>query len=213
MKKKRVVGFVAMLLLVFSLFTTVSGVEYAESANHPVKLRWVYKENSKYTLKVYNGLGSSHGGYPCVNNAIVRMNSQISKYRNNIQVKSATQSSSNVDYIIPGAKSWEEVATIMNGTIVATTVPKSTKGVFYIGYDSLPYNQTVEINYAMVWYNPDYNSEMGGSNGNWTAMHEMLHVFGMGHYRNGPSLTNDQYSPKSASLTSYDAEQFRIMYP
>lgn len=210
MKKKRVVGFVAMLLLVFSLFTTVSGVEYAEEDQRNVKLRWSYKENSKYTLNVYNGLGSSHGGYPCVNNAIVLMNREINKYRNNIQVKSSPYAGSNVRYSVPNKSSWE---TFNFGTVFATTIPRSTQGTFYYGFNSLPPSGTIYINFAMIWYNPAYEPEMSGAFGNRMAMHEMLHVFGMGHYRDGVSLTNDRTPSTSTSLSAYDAEQFRTMYP
>lgn len=188
---------------------TASGVEYAFDVDKPVKLRWNYKENSKYTLKVYNGLSSSHGGYSCVNNGIAKLNSEVNRYRNNIQVKSSVYAGSNVRFSVPNKTSWD---TFNFGFAIATTIPRSTAGTFYYGYNSLPYSGTIAIDFAMIWYNPTYDSAMGGSYGNRTAMHEMLHVFGMGHYY-GASLTNLTYSPTSTTLTAYDAEQFRLMYP
>ena len=208
MKQKRIASVVTALLLIFSFFLTASGVEYAYTANKSVKLRWNYRENSKYTLKVYNGIPTSHTGRPYVNNAIVMLNGQINQYRNNIHIKSSEYAGSNVRFSVPNPNSWDELNNKgVNGSVIATTIPRSTSGTFYYGYNTLPQSGTIYINFAMIWYNPDFHSDMAGANGNRTAMHEMLHVFGMGHYY-GSSLTNG-----AASLTAYDAEQFRLMYP
>lgn len=213
MKKKRIISFIAMFLIIFSLPVMAGAVEYAAEVNKAVKLRWSYKENSKYTLPVNNGLSSSHGGYSCVNNGIAKFNSEIAKYCSNIQVKSSAYSNSKVDLMIPGSSTWNTLGNYnISGTTTATTVPRSTSGTTYIGYNALPSSGTIYINYAMIWYNPSYATDMGGAYGTRTAMHEMSHVLGMGHY-SGSSISNGTPGQTSTTLTSYDALQFRAMYP
>ncbi len=207
MKRKRIISFIAMILVVLFIPTIINAEEIAQEVGKSIKLRWSYVENSKYTLLVNNGLSSSYGHYSGVNNAITRLNNQSPSF---IQVKSSSFSNSKVDIMVPASSSWNTLASDANA--IATTIPKSTSGTFYYSYNDLPSSGTININYAMIWYNPEEVSTTAtGRTG--TAMHELMHCYGMGHpinYYN--SMMNPTYAQLNTTLTAYDLAEFSRMY-
>lgn len=180
-------------------------VEYAEGVgtDRPeVKVRWVYKEGSKYTLNVRNYLPENHIAYDSVYNAIVLMNKQTPS---NIQV---TNKVGNVFYIQTTQSGWDELNLSSNAE--ATTAPKAIDGTVYYGYDQLK-DGTTKIDGATIIYPPEgYGATK--ANHNYIAMHEMLHVFGLGHKKTLPSLTYFNWNIPLA-LTEYDVAALEMLYP
>ncbi len=214
MKVKRVISLLVLLLFVFSFPISFGAVEFCHnemgySNRSNIKLRWIYKENSKYTLPVNNSLPTNHKARNGVFNAIALLNSQSPS---NIVVRNAS-TGQKVEVMSPASSSWNSLVT--DGTAIATTIPRSNLGTFYYGYGDLPANSssTISINYAMIWYNPSQDASIGGQWHNRIAMHEMLHVFGMGHAYGMASLTDATYNYTSTTLTQYDINEFKRMYP
>ena len=212
---------ISVLLIVSAIFTMcfpVSAAEYIENAPVSVanvKLRWVYRESSKYTQKVYNGLPSSYGPYVCINNGIAKLGAEVTEHCDNIRVQSSPYAGSNVRFSVPNSSSWE-ILNMNELFVFATTIPRSTSGTFYYGYNSFDDNDYIFVDFAMIWYSPEYypsyHSDMVGQSGNRMAMHEMMHAFGMGHTTRNSIMTENS-SATSTSLTTYDISEFARMYP
>ncbi|MCI8500826.1 MAG: matrixin family metalloprotease, partial [Oscillospiraceae bacterium] len=116
--------------------------------------------------------------------------------------------SSNVDVMVAGTDVWNSWQWATGA--IATTVPASN-GTFYYGYGSLPNSGTVYINYAMVVIAPDQKN-MSSNDAVKTIMHELGHVYGMGHSYELNSLMS-RYGVKEGKVYTYDYNEFRRMYP
>ena len=175
------------------------------------RVRWVYKENSKYTLNVRNYLPEDHIAYNSVYNAISLMHQQVPS---NILVRYSSGGSSGMVSYIQSAELEGDDKDKLNigGAVEATTVPKSVNGTLYYGFDDLP-NGTVNIDGAVIVYKSDSSQETAARH-NVIAMHEMLHVFGFGHQRRSdiPSLSTD-VPISSTTLTEYDLTSLGMVCP
>lgn len=205
-KKKKTFIFILSLVFITVSSITVFSVEYLEPNNPNVKLRWTVVSNSKYTTRVHNMLPSSHPSFYSITTGVNRVNSQSPS---NIQCLVTTFDTSNVDVMQFSSDTWD--AHMYNGNAIAVAVPRNESGFYYYTTDQFPSSGTIFINYAQIGYNP------GGSilsNDEWisTIMHELLHVYGMGHaYLLGTnSVTNNITND---NLTSYDIDEFERMYP
>ena len=183
--------------------------DYAITARS--RVRWVYKENSKYTLNVRNYLPEDHIAYNSVYNAISLMHQQVPS---NILVRYSSGGSSGMVSYIQSAelKGDDKDKLNIGGAVEATTVPKSVNGTLYYGFDDLP-NGTVNIDGAIIVYKSDSSQETAARH-NVIAMHEMLHVFGFGHQRRSdiPSLSTD-VPISSTTLTEYDLTSLGMICP
>lgn len=177
--------------------------EYADDDNKPqVKVRWVYKEGSKYTLNVRNYLPEDHIAYDSVYKAVALMNKQTPS---NIQV---TKEVGNVFYIQTTQSGWSELNLARNAE--ATTAPKAIDGTVYYGYDQLK-DGTTKIDGATIIYPPEgYGATK--KDHNYIAMHEMLHVFGLGHKTSLPSMTDFDWGIPLV-LTEYDIAALEMVCP
>ena len=183
--------------------------DYAITARS--RVRWVYKENSKYTLNVRNYLPEDHIAYNSVYNAISLMHQQVPS---NILVRYSSGGSSGMVSYIQSAelKGNDKDKLNIGGAVEATTVPKSVNGTLYYGFDDLP-NGTVNIDGAVIVYSPDPSQETAARH-NVIAMHEMLHVFGFGHQKEPhvPSLSTPDWN-LSTTLTEYDLVALGMICP
>lgn len=201
-KKKKTFIFILSLVFIIVSSVTVLGAEYLGD-NTYTQLRWNVISNSKYTTRVHNMLPTSHPSFYSITTGVNRVNSQSPS---NIQCLVTTFDTSNVDVMQFSSDTWD--AHGYNGIAIAVAVPRNESGFYYYTTDTIPASGRIYINYAQIGYNP------GGSilsNDEWvnTIMHELLHVYGMGHTGNYSVIS----VPSISYLTSYDIDEFERMYP
>lgn len=202
--KRRLISFIVAVLLVVWGPMSCLAVEIGYDFNKECVLRWMYKQNGKYTLTVSNQLPSSYSVYPRVQQALNNLNNQSPTQ---IQVVAASISTSKVDIFKASQTMWD---TYNWNIAIATTVPRSTSGTMYWTYNHFPEYGNIWSDYCAVYFTYD-DPKSSSQQSTRYVMHELLHTYGMGHYL-GDSLTNAGYNLSSCTLTSYDISEFNRMY-
>lgn len=176
-----------------------------------IHLRWNIKDSTGYVLTKVNGdnLGSS---YSAMNNQLEQAAANWRNSKAKVNCFTASFANSNVDLCKASTIFWNQIE---GHSLVAVTIPTDTNGVQLTNLEEMRASSQ-KIKYASIYFNPVPNSSITSHPTKClhTIVHEMGHVFGMGHvdpYKETCLMNPDMNLLVTPS--SYDITVMNSFYP
>ncbi len=200
------------LLLAFSfLFTIIFSMSAsAEEMFDGYHIRWSVKasNNLYYQIKMNGDLLTSDSVYKN-NISTAASNWSASPTKGYVTVASFT--TSNVDLATPSQSWWDSHVNDV-GTAAITAITYNGKQIFKAS--DLGNSRNVQISYANIYINPFTAYAVSSNESKQTniLMHELGHVYGMGHTPTNNNTLMFNYATTITQLTSYDISVMSSFY-
>lgn len=199
---------IAVLLMLSVLCSLVSVPVNAEESSPGIPIRWSIKSSSGYyqTKISYDRLPTGHVMRSTLQTAVNNWNSTGTK----ILCSRVSGSSANVELSVGSETFW---AANLQG-VAAYTFVTDTNGTLLFTVDD--YNNTTgKIRYANIQFNPnlDPNATAGSTYAIGMLVHEIGHVYGMGHTTTYASVMNANRYYYYSRPQTYDIQVANSFYP